>query len=264
MRQYHHPMKLIDTHCHLDFEEFDQDRDDVVSDTYLAGVESIILPGVKASSWDNLVKVSQKYGFCYAIGLHPCFIEDHSKNDLILLETMLAKSNPVAIGEIGLDFYHGINNKNLQLDLFESQVNIAQSNALPVIIHARKSHDDILHILKKQNFKFAGTIHAFNGSLQQAHKYIDLGFKLGFGGMLTYERSTHLRKLASSLPLESIVTETDAPDMTGAKHHHQRNSPAYIPEVIETLALIRNQSEKIIAEQIWSNAEAVFKQLSCS
>ena len=257
-------MKLIDTHCHLDFDDFNQDLDAVINQARKAGVESIILPGVKADSWENLIALSEQNGFCYAIGLHPYFIQEHSESDLELLEKILERSDPVAIGEIGLDFYNGYDDKNLQIHFFESQVSIAQDHTLPIIVHARKSHDEILQIVKKLNFNSGGIIHAFNGSFQQAEQYIELGFKLGFGGMLTYERSKHLRQLASSLALECIVTETDAPDMTGAKHHNQRNSPAYIPEVIETLAQIRNQPEETIADQVWTNATAVFGQLTCS
>ena len=256
-------MNLIDTHCHLDFDDFSHDRLEVLNQADAAGVKSIIVPGVKADTWEQLVKISDQHNLCYALGLHPYFINEHSEADLALLDTSLSKFNPLAVGEIGLDYYHGHDDKNSQLHFFEAQLSIAQNHSLPIIVHARKSHDDILKLIKDVQFTNGGIIHAFNGSIQHAKKFIGLGFKLGFGGMLTYEKSTHLRNLAISLPLECIVTETDAPDMAGAQHHKQRNNPAYIPEVLETLAEIREQSQESIADQVWNNAMSVFGTLDC-
>jgi len=144
-----------------------------------------------------------------------------------------------------------------QLFYFEQQLLLAQKKELPVILHILKTHNQALSSLKKYPV-IGGTVHAFNGSLQQAEQYIELGFKLGFGGMLTYERSSKLRKLAAELPLESIVLETDAPDMTVFQHQYQRNSPVYLPYCLQALADVRNEAPEVIAAQTTLNAKSVF------
>jgi TatD DNase family protein len=199
-------------------------------------------------------------GLYPAYGLHPVYVDQHADDDLVELETRLKTSNPIAVGEIGLDFLFKKDlteqNKERQQNLFEAQLKLAQSNSLPVILHVRKAHDLVLSTLSHIPVK-GGICHAFNGSMEQAHHYIALGFKLGFGGMLTYERSNKLHRLAKELPIESIVLETDAPDMTGSNHHGERNSPEYLPECLTALAQLRDEDVNTIAEQTTANAKAV-------
>lgn len=250
-------MNLTDTHCHLDINAFDTDRTEILDRCELIGVTRIVVPGIEARNWHKLQTVCDSSAFLYAsYGLHPMFIDRHKQSDFTELEQHIEDKRPIAVGEIGLDFYLPDVDKIQQHNYFETQLAIAQKAHLPVLLHVRKSHDAILSALKRTRVS-GGICHAFNGSLQQAHRYIDLGFKLGFGGMLTYERSHKLRKMSKQLPLEAIVLETDAPDMTGFSHHGQRNSPEYLPECLEALAMLRNEDLDTIAHQTTLNAEDV-------
>ena len=254
-------MEIFDTHCHLDVSAFDLDRDDVLSRCRAQGISKIIIPAIQSKTWYHILDLCQsEKGLYPALGLHPVFINQHNVDDLEKLEQLLDTANPVAIGEIGLDFYikehDQKQHQQQQIDLFEAQLHIAKNNNLPVILHVRKAHDQVLQLLKKIKVK-GGFSHAFNGSLQQAEQYIELGFKLGFGGTLTYENSTKIHNLAKTLPLESIVLETDAPDMVVESHRGKRNSPEYIMECLTALAKIRNQDVDVIAKQTSQNANDV-------
>lgn len=250
-------MDIIDTHCHLDVADFDADRNKILQQCRSQGINRIVIPAIQAETWHNVLGLclSEK-GLYPALGLHPVFINHHHLDDISKLELLLETTTPVAIGEIGLDFYIKELDQQQQTHLFEAQLQIAKSNNLPVILHVRKAHDQVLQLLKKYQVK-GGFSHAFNGSLQQAQQYIDMGFKLGFGGTLTYENSTKIHTLAKLLPLESIVLETDAPDMVVESHRGQRNSPEYIMECLIALAKIRDEDVEVIAKQTTQNAHEV-------
>ena len=251
-------MEMIDTHCHLDFEVFKDDRELVLRESRTAGLVGIVVPATHQQGWQNLLSVCAAHEELHsALGLHPMFVEQHNGSDITLLEQLIDQSKPVAIGEIGLDYRKAELDIHKQLFYFEQQLLLAKKKELPVILHVLKAHDQVLSLLKKYPVA-GGSVHAFNGSLQQAKQYIELGFKLGFGGMLTYERSTKLRKLVADLPLESIVLETDAPDMTVSQHQYQRNSPAYLPYCLDALAQARDEVPEVIAAQTTENALTVF------
>lgn len=250
-------MDIVDTHCHLDVAEFDFDRDDVLSNCHQKNISKIIVPAIEAKTWHKVLKLCEaEKGLYPALGLHPVFINNHHASDISKLEELVKTKKPAAIGEIGLDFYIKELDQRQQADLFEAQLELAKKYDLPVILHVRKAHDRVLQLLKKIKVK-GGFSHAFNGSLQQAKQYIDLGFKLGFGGTLTYENSTKIHQLAKSLPLESIVLETDAPDMVVESHRGERNSPEYIVESLAALANIRQQEPNVIAQQTTQNANEI-------
>jgi TatD DNase family protein len=254
-------MNITDTHCHLDVTDFDSDRDSVLERCCAAGISRIIIPGIESKTWAKLLRLCNEHvGLYPALGLHPLFIGQHQQSDLDMLDTLLSTTAVVAVGEIGLDFYAKEADQNQhqekQLMFFEAQLVLAKNYNLPVILHVRKAHDQVLQLLKKIKVK-GGFCHAFNGSLQQAEKYIELGFKLGFGGTLTYPNSTKIQQLAKSLPLEAIVLETDAPDMVVESHRGERNSPEYITESLAALAKIRGEDISVIAEQTSINANAV-------
>lgn len=250
-------MELFDTHCHLDFDDFDSDRDHVIKTAKQHGVNRILIPAVMQSQWHKTITLSQQEDFFYlALGLHPVFIDQHQPQHLNELDELVNQYQPVAIGEIGLDFYSKTDDREKQCLFFSKQLVIAHHHKLPVIIHNRKAHDQCILMLKEHNIT-SGIVHAFNGSIQQAEKYIEMGFMLGFGGMLTFERSTKLRGLAKQLPLESIVLETDAPDMTVQQHYGQRNSPEYIPYIAQALAQIKNLSTEEIAIATTINAQKI-------
>lgn len=259
-------MRLIDTHCHIDVTEFDADRAAVLVRARAAGVAALVVPAIDAAGWDGLLALcasaplagSRLYP---ALGLHPVYLDAHREADLERLETLVAEQSLIAIGEIGLDHHVAGLDPERQRRLLERQLSIARAAGLPVLLHVRKAHDEMLALLRRQPVPAGGIAHAFNGSLQQAHQYLELGFKLGFGGMLTFERSRKLRRLATELPLDALVLETDAPDMTVASHHGERNSPEYLPEVLETLARLRDLEPSEVAERTTANACAVLMGL---
>jgi TatD DNase family protein len=250
-------MHLFDTHCHIDVEAFAPDRAEVIRDARLAGVTDILVPAVQRSTWPGLLELCATDPHLHpALGMHPVYLPSHRAQDVQALADEVARTRLVAIGEIGLDWQIKDLDRAKQQHLLEAQLEIAQSFRLPVVLHVRKAHDPMLNTLRR--FRLAGGFcHAFNGSRQQADRYLEMDFRLGFGGMLTYERSSRLRGLAADLPLEAIVLETDAPDMTVASHRYQRNSPAYLPEVLATLAEIRGTPEEALATRTTANARGV-------
>lgn len=250
-------MELIDTHCHLDLEEFDADRTEVIARAKTMGVAQFVVPGVHRKEWTQLLALCGSDRALHpALGLHPVYLEKHSADDLAALPQWIERERPIAVGEIGLDFALRSLDPTQQLRLFEAQLEIAASFKLPVLLHVRKAHDEVLKALRNLGIE-RGICHAFNGSMQQAQQYIERGFKLGFGGMLTYQRSRKLRALAAVLPLSSIVLETDAPDLTVASHQYQRNSPEYLPEVLAALAEVRAEPASELAAATTANATAV-------
>ncbi|MEN8762613.1 MAG: TatD family hydrolase [Thiogranum sp.] len=251
-------MELIDTHCHLDVAAFDADRRQVLDRARQQGVRRMVIPAVDAGHWDGLLQFCQSEQALYpALGLHPVYLQAHTRADIEALEPEIEKWRPVAVGEIGLDYFVRELDREKQQDLFEAQLEVARNAGLPVILHVRKAHDQVLSTLRRIRVS-GGTAHAFNGSLQQARQYIDMGFKLGFGGMLTYQRSKRIRRLAEELPVDAIVLETDAPDMVVADHRGERNSPEYLPDCLRALAEVRNEDADFLARQTTLNACRVF------
>ncbi|MBI5461791.1 MAG: TatD family hydrolase [Gammaproteobacteria bacterium] len=255
-------MDLIDTHCHIDVEEFAADRGAVLARCRQMGVARLVVPAVLARTWQPLLDLCRcEPGLLPALGLHPVYLDEHTDADIDALGEWVAREHPVAVGEIGLDYFVGDLDRVRQQRLFEAQLTVAREAGLPVLLHVRKAHDQVLATLKRLKVR-GGIAHAFNGSAQQAQQYIDLGFKLGFGGMLTYERSTKLRSLARSLPLDALVLETDAPDMTVAAHHGERNSPEYLPDCLRALADARDENPVMLAAATTRNAERVLGLMS--
>lgn len=247
-------MHLFDTHCHLDVEAFDPDRQQVLATAREVGVQRILVPAIGRRGWHALWEFCAEEPEIYpAVGLHPVMLSEHREPDVAALEQFIAQHRPAAIGEIGLDYLVRELDRDRQQRLLEGQLSIAEHYRLPVVLHVRKAHDPMLQTLARFELT-GGFCHAFNGSLQQAHRYLDRGFRLGFGGMLTYPNANRLRSLATQLPLHAIVLETDAPDMTGFAHRYQRNSPAYLPEVLQTLTELRNDEACEIADQTTANA----------
>ncbi len=252
-------MELVDSHCHLDFPAFASDREAILDHCKKLGIRKIIVPGVTRAGWAGLLSLCSRHSHTLypALGLHPLFLKRHNKNDLTELASLIAGTRPVAVGEIGLDYYSPHQDKVLQLYYFDTQLEIAEQAGLPVILHVRKAHDAVLSRLRQRQLK-GGIIHAFNGSLQQAEQYLASGFKLGFGGAVTYWRAKKLRHLARQLPLSALVLETDAPDMAPVNHHGERNRPDYLPEILETLARLRNEDPQTIAARTTENIRELF------
>ncbi len=252
-------VRLIDSHCHLDGSEFDNDRNKLIKACKQNGIVQFIVPGTRCAAWPNLIKLSKCYPECHvALGLHPIFLDEHRLSHLDVLVENIQRQQPIAVGEIGLDYFIKTLDKERQQIFFESQLVLACDFDLPVILHVRKAHDESIRVLKKNRVK-GGIVHAFNGSFQQARQYLDLGFKLGFGGALTFDRARHLRKLARQLPLEAIVLETDSPDMNPVNAASSRNTPLTIVSVLQVLTELREETSEHIAEQTTLNVEQVLE-----
>jgi len=259
--------KLIDTHCHLDAAVFDEDRDQEVQHAVEAGVEMMVLPSVLPRNYVDVILASQRYpNCCYALGIHPMYIDSvkvTSMRDLdnLVEKTLKVENKLVAVGEIGLDYFEGKDQQAEQEALFAEQLKIAQRYDLPVILHVRNAIDDVLKHLRQTKVR-GGIAHAFNGSLQQAEEFIKLGFKLGFGGAMTYPRATKLQALATELPLEAIVLETDSPDMPPAwLEKGGRNSPKELIKIAEHIASLRRMSVSQIIEITSKNSKQVLPKL---
>ncbi|MBW1635473.1 MAG: TatD family hydrolase [Deltaproteobacteria bacterium] len=252
------PVEIIDTHCHLDLEHFHDDLDGILGRSREGGVTDFVIPGFIASGWHGILKLCTGRPCLHpALGLHPIYLDRHQPGDLAELQHLIRRQTPVAIGEIGLDFQGGMENYNSQLKLFQQQLDIAAEEDLPVLLHVRKAHDQVLAALRRSHFSKGGIVHAFNGSRQQADCYMEFGFKFGYGGTLTYDRARRIRKLSAELPLDSIVLETDAPDIPLAGRRGYANSPEYLVEILGVLASLRSESEEEIAAQTTINARNI-------
>jgi len=252
----------IDTHCHLDAAEFAADRDAVAARSRDAGVDIIVVPAVERANFPAVLETCHRYPGCYpALGIHPMYVDRAEPDDLQALRAAVAEQRPVAIGEIGLDFFVPDYDREKQEFYFIEQLKIARDFDFPVLLHLRRAQDTVLKFLRR--FPVPGGIaHAFNGSRQQAEEFIKLGFKLGFGGAMTWPRALNLRQLAATLPLESIVLETDAPDMPPEfVGKGGRNSPEYLPRIAQVLADLRHAPLEEIAAACRANALAVLPGL---
>ncbi len=250
---------MIDSHCHLDFPDFDNDREAVIKRAQEAGVKKIIIAGISQATWPRLKKICEQYKNLYpCYGLHPYFIEEHQPEHLDQLEDFLKNNPAVALGECGLDFYLSNLDKNKQQEFFEAQLDMALRLNLPVVIHSRKANSQILQAIQKRP-GLNGMIHSFSGSIETARQFIDKGFYISLGAVVTFEKASKIRKLASQLPLDALLIESDAPDQPGLKHFKQRNEPAYIMETIKVLAKLRKESFAEIARASENNARELFK-----
>ena len=265
----------IDTHCHLDAPEFDADRAAVVARAAAAGVTQIVLPAVEPANFDAVRRIAHAQGFAYALGIHPLFVERAGAPALAALRAALAvhRDDPrlVAVGEIGLDHFVPGLDLELQRHFCVEQLRLARELELPVILHVRRSADTLLKHLREVRVR-GGIAHAFNGSEQQAMAFIELGFKLGFGGALTFERALQIRRLAATLPLHGLVLETDAPDIpphwlyrtsaARAAGESSRNEPGELARIAAALAALRGLSISDLAEATGANARAALPRLA--
>jgi TatD DNase family protein len=255
-------MSVIDTHSHIDLPIFVDDFQEVLNRARQAGVRRQILPGVIASSWPRILQLSQQEQDLFAaIGLHPLYLRHHTAADLHQLHTHALAGKLVAMGEIGLDYFHKDADRRAQQLLFESQLDIAAEADLPLLLHVRKAHDEVQATLRRRRFACGGIVHAFSGSLQQARHYLKLGFLISVCGTVTYDRATRIRKVLASLPLSSLVLETDSPDIPPVAHHGMRNCPEYLPEIVSSLAVLRGESPELILESTTSNVHGLLPQL---
>jgi len=250
---------LVDTHCHLDVDAFDADRDAVIARARGAGVQRQIVPAIAAAGWPKLRHVcATSRGLHPAYGLHPMFLAEHRDRHLDELREWVLRERPVAIGECGLDhFVEGLD-PGAQLHYFEAQLRLARELDLPVIVHARRAVDAVLGAIRRTG-GLRGVVHSFSGSEQQAAQLAAQGFLLGLGGPVTYTRANRLRRLAATMPLEWLLLETDAPDQPDAAHRGQRNEPERLATVLESIARLRDMAPGELAAATTANAERLFR-----
>jgi TatD DNase family protein len=277
-------LRWIDTHCHLDAPEFAADVAAVRTRAHAGGVAHCVLPAVQVRHFERVRQLAHQFGDSYALGIHPLYVAQADDGDLARLDAALSahRDDPrlVAVGEIGLDYFVPelceAPLRERQEFFYLEQLKLARRHGLPVILHVRRSADMLLKGLRtvgNGGHAWRGIAHAFNGSLQQAQAFIALGLKLGFGGALTYERAQNLRRLATELPLEALVLETDAPDMPphwlyktaeerSNGHAQGRNEPGELPRIALELAALRGLTAEALAQATERNAVAALPRLA--
>ena len=268
---------LIDTHCHLDAAEFDEDRAEVIARAAQAGVEAIVIPSVARSNFDTVRELAHSFtGGFYALGIHPMYVPLAREDDLQVLRRSVeaAMDDPrfVAIGEIGLDFFipslTAPAMRARQEMFYAAQLDLALHYDLPVLLHVRRSQDVLLKHLRRRS-RIGGMAHAFNGSFQQAGQFIEQGFALGFGGAMTFEQALQIRRLAGSLPADVLALETDAPDIPPAwlgtpQFESRRNEPMQIPAIADVLAQLRGLPRATLDAATGANARRVLPRLGAA
>lgn len=251
---------LFDTHCHLDLPELWPDWQLHWQQATAVGVQGCLIPAVQQSAWQPLLELAAtQRQFQIALGIHPWWVAAHQSSSLGLLEQLLQQHAPrvCAVGEIGLDFAIDPPGFNQQQQFFSAQLALAAQFAKPVVLHHRKSMVQLLAELKRQKFPYGGILHAFSGSPEQGQAFVDLGFKLGIGGTITYQRAAKTQRAIRHLPLDCFVLETDAPAMPLAGCQGQINTPKQLALVFNAFCTLREESPEIIAAQLWRNTKSV-------
>lgn len=252
---------MIDTHSHLYLEEFRDDRQGMFDRARQAGVTRVYLPAINSESHEAMMETAAvSEGFCVPMmGLHPCYVETNYAKELELVEQWLQREKFAAIGEVGLDFYHSVEYREQQVEVFRLQIELALQYDLPIIIHSRSSLDECIKMIAEHGKgKISGIFHCYGGDERQARKIIDLGFMLGIGGVVTY-KNAGLATLVTQLPLESMVLETDAPYLTPVPFRGKRNETAYIRYVAEKVASLKEIDFEEVDEITTQNAKKIFR-----
>ncbi|OCG21124.1 deoxyribonuclease YjjV [Gilliamella sp. wkB108] len=254
---------FIDTHCHFDFPAFTNNLNESINRLRQANIAGLIIPAVSVTHYETILQLANEHEEIYAaLGLHPIY--QHTETDLQQL-TQIIEESPnklVAIGEIGLDRYNLTVDWQQQLTFFRSQLSLAKRFNLPVLIHSRKTHDVMYHELHQANLPCRGVIHGFSGSYQQAMQFIKLGYYIGVGGVISYTRANKTRNAIAKLPLESLVLETDAPDMPLSGQQGQINRPENIVEVFKILSQLRSEPSSQILNEILTNTLTLFNRIN--
>lgn len=249
---------LIDAHCHLDFTDFDSDREAVIEAARRVGVGHFVVPGTQRAHWKRVLALGERRDVSVALGLHPYFIDAHRDADLDALAEMLdAHPEVVGLGECGIDARFD-DTLSRQWHYFEAQLALAKRFNLPIVVHCVQANDQVAKCLKEEDLPARGLIHAFAGSAQQAQRFIDLGYVLGFGGVTTFARAKRVHEAVRAVPDDSFVLETDSPDMPLAGYQGQRNEPSRVALVARHIATLRGVDEVAVARQTSRTAERLF------
>lgn len=259
-------LQLIDTHCHLNFHTYNEDRDAVIENAHSAGVTRIVIPAIDLETCQEALLLSQQYeGIYVAVGIHPNSTADFSPDDLEQISEFAGNSKVISIGEIGLDYYWDKSPKDAQHQAFEQQLELASQLELPVIIHNREASEDVIAVLESwvttlpDSLKHRpGVLHSFSAPPEIADRALDIGFYLGFTGPITFKKAEETRVIAKSTPLDRILIETDGPFLTPHPYRGKRNEPAYVKYIAEKLAEVHELPYEVIAHQTTKNAETLF------
>jgi TatD DNase family protein len=250
-------MRLFDSHVHLDAPEFDADRARVLSDAREAGVGEMLIPTVTAAGWPALHALCESDPDLHpAYGLHPCHLDRHSDSQLTALTDWLRAYPAAAVGECGLDGLEPDHDR--QVRLLHGHFEIAHRFDLPLVLHARRAFEEVILQLRRFGKPLRGVVHSFSGSAEQARELWKLGFHVGIGGPVTHPRANRLHELVTNLPIDSLLLETDAPDQPGARHKGERNEPAFLVEVLHTVARLRGENPQELAQATTANARRLF------
>lgn len=256
-----HLLKIIDSHAHLDFAEFDVDRDEIFKSMKRLGIQTAIIPGVSPAHWDKQRQIAAQYACPYALGIHPWFCDEHFSNALADLDKRINDSvqDPrfIAIGECGLDKLHK-SDWEVQVKVLEHQLMLAESLNLPVILHVVKAHNEIMPLLKRYKLAKGGAIHGFYGSVELANEYVKLGYKLGIGGLILNNDTRKLKACVTNISLDSIIIETDSPAMSPKNALVKRNTPHILPLIIDEIAKLQNKSSVLVTERMFNNVTQLF------
>lgn len=251
---------LIDTHAHLDVEQFDQDRQEVIDRIRKAGFRAIINASFDLASSKRSVELAKKYSFIYAlVGVHPHEVEKNPPDYLKQIKNLAQNKKVVAIGEIGLDYYRDLSPRQTQQQVFREQLALCRELELPVVIHDRDAHGDILDILKKDGVsKRGGVMHCYSGSWEMAKICLNMGFYLSIAGPFTYPKSNKLKEVVKNAPLDKILVETDCPYLAPQARRGKRNEPIYVEYILEEIASLREIDKSYLTELIFKNAQKIF------
>jgi len=264
---------FTDSHCHLDFSELSTDLSALLAQCFQRNIKRIIIPSVSPENWSKVSSLvntyqhkDQQVRLFYCLGIHPWFLDDLEMNHLELLAMEVEKNQNkiIAIGETGIDTVIAKQQNDTQKHLikqqqfFDFQLNLAKQYQLPIVVHHRQSHQYIIPMLKQHKLTSAGVVHAFSGSYQQAKEYLDLGFKLGVGGTITYPRAKKTITALQKVPLSSLVLETDAPSIPIKGEQGKYNSPLALIAIFNQLTGIRDENSALIAQQLESNIDSLF------
>lgn len=252
---------FIDTHCHFDFPPFRGEEETSLARAAAGNVRHIIVPAVCADRFETVLGLGRRYAqLSAALGLHPLYIADHHEQDVERLAALLqqGRSDVAAVGEIGLDLFMEQPRLPQQIALLQSQLHLARRYDLPVILHSRRSHDQLARELKRASLPRRGVVHGFAGSLEQAQAFVRLGYCIGVGGTITYERAQKTRRTIAQLPLSCLLLETDAPDMPPAGYQGQPNRPERITQVFQALCELRPEAPADIAAAVFNNSKTLF------
>lgn len=265
-------MKFTDSHCHIDFDELSVNLAELLTECCASNINRIIVPSVSPRYWQRVLDICHHHQspcqLSACLGIHPWYLTDLNERHLMQLSDAVShhKQHIVAIGETGIDGKIAIEQNNLsqQIEFFNFQLALANQYKLPVIIHHRRSHQEIIQQLKQIKMNTGGVIHAFSGSYQQGKTYIDLGFKLGIGSTITYPRAKKTINAVKRFPLDSLVLETDSPAMPLYGHQGKANSPKHLIKVFDCLCQIREESVDVIADTIEHTVDALFTKTKSS